>query len=67
MSRYLKVVKVDKKNKAITLDDCVEATPVPIIELPIWAGTLHSLDELLGLTEELTKEELGKKYPKGSA
>jgi hypothetical protein len=40
---------------------------VPIVELPIWAGTMHSLDELSGITGELTKEELEKKYPKGSA
>jgi hypothetical protein len=34
------------------------------VELPIWAGTLHSLDGLSGLTGELTLE---KKYPKRSA
>lgn len=58
----LKVTKVDKKNRAITVNNCVDVKPVPIVELPIWAGTMHSLDELFGLTEELTKEELEKKY-----
>ena len=63
----LKVTKVDKKNRTITVDTCVDFKPVPIVELPIWAGTMYSLDELFGLTEELTLEELEKKYPKGSA
>jgi hypothetical protein len=61
----LKVTKVDKKNRTITVDTCVDVKPVPIVELPIWVGTLHSLDELFGITGELTKEELEKKYPKG--
>jgi hypothetical protein len=60
----LKVTKVDKKNKTITVDICVDFKPVPIVELPIWAGTMHSLDELFGVTEELTKEELERLYPK---
>ena len=63
----LKVIKVDKKNRTITVDNCVDFKPVPIVELPIWAGTMHSLDELSGITRELTLEELEKKYPKGSA
>jgi hypothetical protein len=63
----LKVTKVDKKNRTITVDNCVDFKPVPIVELPIWAGTMHSLDELFGVTEELTKEELEKKYPKSGA
>jgi hypothetical protein len=63
----LKVIKVDKKKRTITVDNCVDFKPVPIVELPIWAGTMYSLDELFGITEELTKEELEKKYPKGSA
>jgi hypothetical protein len=67
MAKKLKVTKVDKKNRTITVDTCVSVKPVPIVELPIWTGTMHSLDELFGLTEELTKEELEKKYPKGSA
>jgi hypothetical protein len=58
----LKVTKVDKKNKTIAVENCVDVKPVPIVELPIWAGTVHSLDELFGLSEELTKEELEKKY-----
>lgn len=67
MKGKLKVIKVDKKNRTITVDNCVDVKPVPIVELPIWAGTMHSLDELSGITRELTKEELEKKYPKGSA
>jgi hypothetical protein len=63
--KKLKVTKVDKKKKTITVDNCVDFKPVPIVELPIWAGTMHSLDELLSLSDELTKEELEKKYPKG--
>jgi hypothetical protein len=63
----LKVTKVDKKNRTITVDTCIDVNPVPIVELPIWAGTMHSLDELSGITGELTKEELEKKYPKGDA
>lgn len=58
----LKITKVDKKNKTITVDNCVDFKPVPIVELPIWAGTMHSLDELSGVSRELTKEELEKKY-----
>jgi hypothetical protein len=58
----LKVTKVDKKNRTFTVDTCVDFKSVPIVELPIWAGTMHSLDELFGLSEELTKEELEKKY-----
>jgi hypothetical protein len=64
MSKKLRVKKVDTKNKTITLDNCVDFKPVPIVKLPIWAGTMHSLDELVSLTEELTKEDLEKKYPK---
>jgi hypothetical protein len=67
MKGKLKVIKVDKKKRTITVDNCVDFKPVPIVELPIWAGTMYSLDELFGITEELTKEELEKKYPKGSA
>jgi hypothetical protein len=63
--KKLKVTKVDKKKKTITVDNCVDFKPVPIVELPIWAGTIHSLDELSGITGQLTKEELEKKYPKG--
>jgi hypothetical protein len=66
LANSFKVVKVDKKNKTITMDTC-DVESVPIVELPIWASTLHSLDELSGLTGELTLEELEKKYPKGSA
>jgi hypothetical protein len=58
----IKVTKVDKKNRSITVDNCVDFKPVPIVELPIWAGTMHSLDELVSPTDELTKEELEKKY-----
>ena len=57
-----KVTKVDKKNRTVTVDNCVDVKPVPIVELPIWAGTMHSLDELSGITGQLTKEELEKKY-----
>ncbi len=64
MSKKLRVKKVDKKNRTITVDNCVDFKPVPIVELPIWSGTMHSLDELSGITEQLTKEELEKKYPK---
>jgi hypothetical protein len=65
LKKQLKVTKVDKKNRTVTVDTCVDFKTVPIIELPIWSGTIHSLDELFGITEELTKEELQKKYPKG--
>ncbi len=61
MTNSVKVVKVDKKNKTITMDTC-DVESVPIVELPIWAGTLHSLDELSGLTGELTKEELDRRW-----
>lgn len=66
MTKKLKVTKVDKKNKIITVDTRVDFKPVPIVELPIWAGTMYSMDELFGLTEEVMLEELEKKYPKGS-
>ena len=58
----LKVTKVDKKNKTIAVENCVDVNPVPIVELPIWAGTVHSLDELISPNDELTKEDLEKKY-----
>jgi hypothetical protein len=64
MNKKLRVTKVDKKNRAITVDNCVDFKSVPIVELPIWSGTMHSLDELSGITGQLTKEDLEKKYPK---
>jgi hypothetical protein len=63
----LKVTKVDKKNRTITVDNCVDFKPVPIVELPIWAGEVKSLNELFGISEEVSLEELTKKYPKEEA
>lgn len=63
MTRKLKVTKVDKKKKTITIDNCLDIKPIPIVYPPIWFGEMFTLDELL---QELTKEELEKKYPKGS-
>lgn len=67
MAKKIKVTKVNKEKKEITVGECVDFTPIPIISPPIWVGEMYTLDELLGITEELTKEELEKKYPKGSA
>jgi hypothetical protein len=68
MNRHkLKVLKVDKKNKTITVDVCYEPTFLEHVDLPIWRGELKSLDELIQMWEEIDKEELEKKYPKGSA
>jgi len=64
----LKVVKVDTDKKEITVvtDDCQPEYIEPIV-LPIWVGEVRSFDDLFGLKEEISKEELEKKYPKGGA
>lgn len=67
----LKVIRVDMEKKEITFINCedrgVEFTPIdsPFTE-EVWAGVVQvvSLDELLGISEPLTLEELEKKYPK---
>ena len=60
MSKKLKVTKVNKKKKSITIGNCVQIKSVPIIQPPIWLGEIIPV-------EEITKEELEKKYSKGSA
>ena len=68
MNRHkLKVLKVDKKNRTVTVDVCYEPTFLEHVDFPIWNGEIKSLDELVQMWEEIDKEELEKKYPKGSA
>ena len=66
----LKVHKIDQSSKSITVSyeevGEVEFTEIKLTELPqeIWAGEVQlvSLDEILGISEPLTIEELKKKY-----
>lgn len=60
----LKVINVDKKKKTITVDVCYEPTFLDHVDLPIWSGEIKSLDELIQMVEEMSKDELEKKYPK---
>ena len=63
----LKVTKVDKKKKTITVDYCYEPKFLDHVDLPIWSGEIKSLDELIQMWEEIDREELEKKYPKSGA
>ena len=65
MNRHkLKVINVDKKNKTVTVDVCYEPTFLEHVDLLIWSGEIKSLDELIQMVEEVSKDELEKKYPK---
>ena len=65
MTKKLKVTKVDKKKRTITVDTDHSSTYIEPTDLSIWVGEVKSLEGFNWIPiEEMTKEELEKKYPK---